>query len=472
MARARNHGYTGRLPGRRRRSIGLAWVRDVVDDLAKSSPARLALITFTFVNVVFIALLTLPISTRSGHSPRFSYAVFDAISAVCVTGLSPVELVDYWSTFGQVVIIVGVQVGGLGILTLASIMGLAVSRRLGLKQRLVAAQETKALRLGEVGTLLRGVIVTSLLSEVVLAAFLTPRFMVRGEDAGQAVWHGVFYSISAFNNAGFNIHEGGLATFGGDPWILIPLMLGVFVGALGFPVILTVALHWRTPSRWDLHAKMTLTTSVILVVLGTILIGGFELNNPKTLGSMSGGQDVLDTVFAAVMPRSGGFATIDVGSMHQSTHLVLDMLMFIGGGSASTAGGIKVTTLAVLFLAAYAEARGNEHVEAFGRRIPPGSLRLAVAVTLAGATIVASASMAIVAMSSLSLDDVLLDVISAFATCGLSSGVTTQLDAPGQYVLAAVMFVGRTGTITLAAALALRERRRLYTYPEERPIVG
>jgi Trk-type K+ transport system membrane component len=276
----------------------------------------------------------------------------------------------------------------------------------------------------------------------------------------------------AFTNTGFNPNALGLSQFASDYWFLGALMIGVFLGSLGFPVIYAFARGWRNPRRWSVHVKLTLLTTILLMVAGMVLYIVLEFDNPRTFGSMSAGDTVFQSLFMSVMTRSGGFATIDVNELHGSSLLVSDMLMFIGGGSASTAGGIKVTTLAVLFLAAFAEARGKQSMEAFGRRIPRDILRLAVSVVLWGATTVAVASILVLQISKAPLDLVLFDVISAFATCGLSTGLTASLPPEGVYVMAATMFMGRIGTVTLAAALAASTSRQLFTRPEERPIVG
>ncbi|MES1170001.1 MAG: potassium transporter TrkG, partial [Leifsonia sp.] len=223
---------------------------------------------------------------------------------------------------------------------------------------------------------------------------------------------------------------------------------------------------------WSLHVKLTLVTSALLLVLGALAYFVLEFNNPATFKDLDAGQRVLQSFFLSTMSRSGGFSTFDISQLDGSSLLVTDMLMFIGGGSASTAGGIKVTTLAVLFLAAFAEARGNEEMEAHERRIPQDVLRLAVSVVLWGATTVAVACIALLLMTDAPLDYVLFDVISAFATCGLSTGFTQNTTDSAQYVLAATMFLGRIGTVTIAAALAASQRRQLFRRAEERPIVG
>ena len=250
------------------------------------------------------------------------------------------------------------------------------------------------------------------------------------------------------------------------------MMLGVIAGAIGFPVIFVLSRNLRHPRRWSLHVKLTLITFALLLVAGALAYFVLEFNNPKTLGNLDPGQRVLQSFFLSAMARSGGFNTIDLSQLDGSSLLITDMLMFIGGGSASTAGGIKVTTLAVLFLAAFAEARGRDDMEAYERRIPQDVLRLGVSVVLWGATTVAVSTIVIMTMTDDRLDYVLFDVISAFATCGLSTGFAQHAPESAQYVLAATMFFGRIGTVTLAAALAASQHPRLFKRPEERPIVG
>ncbi len=456
-----------------------SWLRARVDAAARQSPARLALVVFALVITVFTGLLSIPAATASGQQASFADALFTAASAVCVTGLTTVDTAVYWSGLGQVIIMVAIKIGGLGIITLASLLGLAVSRRLGLRQRLIAASETKALRLGEVGSLLRAVIISSTAVEVVIAVALLPSFLASGEGPGRATYHAVFYGISSFNNAGFVVHEGGLSRWVGDPFVLLPVAIGVFAGSLGFPVLLAIANGLRRrngvrsgPARWNLHTRLTVTTTLILLLLSVLLFAAFEWTNPRTLGGLGIGDRLLNALFAGVMPRSGGFTALPMGEMNESTWAMQDVLMFIGGGSASTAGGIKVTTLAVLVLATIAEARGDRDVEAFGRRIPSASLRLAVTVLLAGTALVLTSTLTLLAITDEPLDVVLFETVSAFATCGLSTGLTPDLPDGAKYVLTALMFAGRTGTMTLAAALALRDRRRVVRLPEERPVVG
>ncbi|MBN8883144.1 MAG: TrkH family potassium uptake protein [Salana multivorans] len=450
----------------------LAAGRDLVERIARHSPARLAVTVFAGVVLTVTFLLWTPAATATGERPSLITALFTATSAVCVTGLTVVDTATYWSAYGQVVLAVAIKVGGLGVMTLASILGLAVSRRIGLTQRLLTASETKTNRLGEVGSLIRAVIAASVAIEVLLALVLFPRFLTLGVPVGRAAWEATFLAISTFNNAGFVILPEGMAPYVGDWWMCLPMIVGTFIGAIGFPVILNLWQNRYSLHRIALHTKLTLAMSSALVVIGVLLIGSFEWFNPQTLGSEPVPTRILGSLFAGVMPRSSGFSTIGVGEMREATWFLTDALMFVGGGSASTAGGIKVTTLAVMLLAIIAEARGDRDIDAFGRRIDRSTLRLAVAVSFIGATVVGVATLFLLWMTDLTLDVILFEVISAFATCGLSTGITPALPDGGKIVLAALMFFGRTGTMTLAAAIALRSRRRVIRLPEERPIIG
>lgn len=464
-------------PSLRHRFYG---VREYVDTLAFKAPARLAVTVFACVIVVFAVLLLMPFATVDGEGARLVDALFTAVSAVCVTGLVVQDTATYWSLYGQIVILTGIKVGGFGIMTVASILGMIVSRKIGLTQKLLTASETKTSRLGDVGSLVRVIIVTATTIELSIALLLFPRFLVIEENAGTAAWHALFYGISAFNNAGFVPTVEGLAPHVGDWTLVLPIALGVFVGALGFPVILNLqralprpGQRWhRWTQRLSLHSKLTLVTSGALFVVGALLLLVLEWSNPDTFGPLSLGDKLLASVFAGVMPRSGGFSTVDVGAMNQSSWLIQDALMFVGGGSASTAGGIKVTTLAVMLLAIVAEARGDRDIEAFGRRIPRDVLRLSIAVVFTGASIVLVSCVALLEVTDLNLSRVLFEVLSAFATVGLTTGITEGLPDAGKYILAMLMFVGRTGAVTVVAVLALRDRRRIVRFPEERPIIG
>ncbi|GAA3931550.1 TrkH family potassium uptake protein [Microbacterium soli] len=456
-----------------------------VKHVITSSPSRFAIVVFAALILLFTGLLSLPISSSDGTVTELSDALFTAVSTICVTGLSTVDMSTHWSWFGQIVVFIGVNIGGLGVLTLASLMGLAISKRLGLSAKLLAAGDTNPLRahggvvnesqtvrLGEVGQLLTTVALSALIIEGALAVLLYPALVMAGVDAISALWEAPYFAAMSFTNTGFAPNAGGTAVFGDDYLVLILLMTGVFLGSIGFPVIYTLAKHVWHVKRWSLHSKLTLVTTVLLFFAGAGAFLMLEYDNPRTFGSMDAVDTTVQAFFLSAMTRSGGFNVIDMSDLNGSSMLVASMLMFVGGGSASTAGGIKVTTLAVLAIAVWSEARGRQSVEAFGRRIPSDVQRVGLSVVAWGATIVAVSTVAITQITKLPVVDVLFDVISAFGTVGLSSGVAEGLPDSAAYVLAATIFMGRVGTVTLAAAVAATSRSQLYSLPVERPIVG
>lgn len=461
-------------------------LRSRVNGFAQDYPARFSIVVFAGINLLFAVLFMMPFASASGEATNFFDALFTAISVVCVTGLTVVDMATHWSPFGDFLTLLGVQVGGIGVLTLTSFLGMIVARRLGLRQKLMAAGEanpgrlrrgvvveSQAIRLGDMGSLLRLVIISVLVLEAVLTLLFFPRMLLAGKPFGDALYESVYWSFMAFTNSGFSPTSIGVGEFATDPWFLIVLMLGVFVGSLGFPVYFVILRNLNNPRHWSLHVKLTITVSVLLLLLGSAGYFVLEFGNQFSWGDEGIGQQILQSFFMATMTRSGGFAAFDTWQLNQSSMLVSNMLMFAGGGSASTAGGIKVTTLAVLFLAAIAEARGRTHMEAFGKAIPAEILRLSVAVTLWSATIIAVVTILLLQLTGQPLSRILFDVISAFATCGLSTGFTSgDLPASAKVILALTMLIGRIGGVTLAAGLASRQRPRLFNRPEERPLVG
>lgn len=459
----------GASPRTRGRATG---VEKHLRTLFKPTPARIALGVFTLLIGVFTALLSLPAATVDDERTSLTDALFTAVSAICVTGLVTVETGIHWSTFGLTVIMIAMKLGGLGLMTVASLLSLSVMHRLGLAQRVITAQETRAERLAEVGGVLRIILITSTAFEVATFVALAPYMVITEHGIGESLFLGLFYAISAFNNAGFVPEAVGTAQYLGDPFFSIPIGLAVLVGSLGFPVILVVVRKLRTPRRWSLHAKLTLTTTALLLGLGFVGYLAMEWSNPATLGAQGLGTKVLGAGFASVMPRSGGFATLDVSQMTAESRLLTNLLMFIGGGSGSTAGGIRVTTFALLMLSIWAEIRGNPEVEAFGRRIPHETIRQAIGVLVMSATVVFLATFLLLRMTPYTLDAVLFEALSAFGTVGLSTGITPHLPEGAKWVLIACMYVGRLGPMTLGAALAVRSRVRMLQLPRERPIVG
>ncbi|MGQ0845055.1 MAG: TrkH family potassium uptake protein [Sporichthyaceae bacterium] len=437
-------------------------------------PGRVIATGFAGAIAVGTALLSLPFATAAGERAPFVDALFTATSAVCVTGLVTVDTGSYWSGFGEAVILLLIQLGGLGIMTAASLVAIVLSRRLSLRTRLIAQAETKTLRAGDVRRVVRNVVVFSLSFEAVVAVVLAARFAFGyGQSPADAVYSGVFHSVSAFNNAGFGLYPDSLTRYATDPWICLTVAGAVVVGGLGFPVVFELARNWRRPRSWSVLTRISVVLTGWLLAVGTAFFLLAESTNERTLGPMDGGSKVLAAFFAAVMPRTAGFNSIDVGALRSESLLFTDALMFVGGGSAGTAGGIKITTFGLLAYVLWAQMRGDPDVEVGRRRrVPEANQREALAVVMLGIGLVFTGTLAMLALTDLQVEAVLFETVSAFATVGLSTGVTADLPASAHLVLVALMFLGRIGPLTLATGLALRERSRRHRLPEERTIVG
>ncbi|MER7815214.1 potassium transporter TrkG [Streptomyces sp. NPDC096153] len=441
-------------------------------------PARSLVLAFGAVILLGTFLLMLPASSQEGGATEFVTALFTSTSAVCVTGLVVVDTGTYWSGFGEGVILALIQVGGFGIMTMASLLALLVSGKLRLRMQLTAQAETKSFGIGDVRRVLLGVAGTTLAVELAVGGWLALRFRF-GYDRSiaESAYSGLFHAVSAFNNAGFGLHVDSLTPYAQDPWVTLPIALAVILGGLGFPVLLELLRH-RTRRRltgrrtWTLHTRMTLLTTLVLLLTGTVLTCLLEWTNPGTLGRFDWDEKLLNGFFHSAMSRTAGFNAVDIGAMHAATLLMSCTLMFIGGGSAGTAGGIKVTTFAVLAAAIWAEVRGEPNSTVMGRRLAPHVLRQALTVALLAVGLVIGATLALLTVSSAPMDAVLFEAVSAFGTVGLSTGITADFPDSGRLVLILLMFVGRLGPVTLVSALALRERTRRYQLPEERPVIG
>jgi trk system potassium uptake protein len=436
-------------------------------------PAQLVVVSFGAAIALGTTLLAVPFATVDGSSPGLITALFTSTSAVCVTGLVTVDTATYWSGYGQGVILALIQLGGFGIMTLASLAVIFVSHKMGLRTRLIARAETGALDLGDVRTIVFGVAKFTLLFEVIATLLLAVRFVVHyDESLPRALWLGLFHAVSAFNNAGFALFSDNLVGFLDDPWILVLVSVAVIAGGLGFPVMMELRRERTRWRRWSLHTKLTVGMTLVLLIVGTLAVTTLEWSNPDTLGALNTPDTMSAGFFSAAMPRTAGFNAIDYAEVTESTQLVTILLMFVGGGAAGTAGGIKVSTAAVIVLMVWAEVRGDPDVSRFGRRVPATAQRQALAVVLIGLAALFTGNLLLIGLSEFGIANTLFEATSAFGTVGLSTGITGLLPEPAQLVLVALMFLGRVGPLTLGTALVLRERGRLYRFPEERPIIG
>lgn len=435
-------------------------------------PVRWVVVALAVVVTVGTVLLLLPASTAGHGSPGLRVALFTATSAACGTGLTLVDTGTYWSAFGQSVILLLVQVGGLGLMIVASLLGLVAASRLGLRTRLLAEDGSGLVDLGTVRRVVAGSAVIAGVVETATVLILALRlWLAHGYGFGQAAYDGLFHGVGAFNNAAFTLWPDGLARFGTDPWMLVPIATAAVIGGLGYPVLLEV-LKVRPLARWSVHTRITLVATAVLLVIGPAVVVISEWAGPGTLGGLDPGGRLLSGTFSGIAQRSSGLSTFDYGQADASTLLFADALMLIGVGSGGTGGGIKVTTLAMLVLAVISEVRGQADVAVFGRRIAPGTIRQAMAICgLAGALLFAAA-ITLLELTGADLDRVAFEVTSAFGNVGLSTGLTRRLPASGQYVLLLLMLAGRAGPILAATALALRPNRQPFRNPRTRPILG
>ncbi len=452
-------------------SAGARRARSLVDH-----PARFVVTAFVVAIAIGTALLLLPWSTADGRSTDPVTALFTSTSAVCVTGLTVVDTSGHWSGFGQGVILALIQLGGLGFMTLVSLVVLLASHRLGLRMTLATTTERRTLSLGDVRRVLGGVAVVTVAMELVVAVVLASRFEASyGYGWGTAAWHGIFHAVSAFNNAGFSLYGDSLERFATDAVVTAPMMAAIVVGGLGFPVLVDLFERRRSRHRWrhlSLHTRLTLSATALLLVAGFAVLVVFEWGNPETLGAEGTLDKLWLGLFSSVTPRTAGFNTVTTGAMTNEGLLATMALMFVGAGSAGTSGGIKVGTFALLGLVILAEIRGDADVVAFGRRISGSVQRQATTVALLSVAVVAAATTYLLWVSDFPLRDTAFEAVSAFGTVGLSTGITPGLPESGRLFLVAVMLIGRLGPVTLGAALVLRHRTSLVRHPEEAPIIG
>lgn len=435
-------------------------------------PVRLLPLSFLAVIIIGSLLLMMPGMSKDGVIRPLASA-FTATSAVCVTGLTVVDTATYWTPLGQAVILVLAQLGGFGIMSLATLLSLLARGHLDLTSTILVKESTKAGSLGSAVQLLRNVAMSMLVAESLVAVILTLRFHFGyGDGWARAVWRGVYHSVMSFTNAGFSLQSNSIVGFVNDAWIIWPMALCVLAGSLGFPVFFELVGAWRRPAQWSVHTRLTVLGFAILTTSGFVLFLVFEWSNPGTLGPLGAGAKVNGALFGTVMPRSGGFNAVEYSQILPETLVTTVILMFIGGGSAGTSGGLKVTTFFLLAFVVLAEVRGQQDVTVGRKRIPQDTQRMALSVAILSSGAVVVGTVIMVLLTEFPLDALLFDVVSAFGTVGLSTGITGDLPPSGQMTLMLLMYLGRVGTVTVVSALALRPIDNRYRLPEERPIVG
>ncbi len=431
-------------------------------------------VSFLFIGVMLIGslLLSLPIATRSGESTPYIDALFTAVSAVAITGLTTVDTHLHWSTFGQIVIIVLCQLGGLGIMTFTTLVAVLFGRRIGLQDRLSLQASMEEGSFQGLIRLVKRIVFFTFTTEFVGGIIYTIQLYPYFQE--QSLYYGFFQSVSAFCNAGFVFFDNTLPYKMVDDWLYtLNTSALILIGGLGFTVIFDVSKNYKRGFPYfSLHSKLMLYGSLGLVLVGVFMIGLLEWNNPATLGALSMSGKIQAIIFQAITPRSGGLATLDYNTMFDNTQLFTIWLMFIGAGPGSTGGGVKVTTIVVLLLAGLAIFKGRKEVRLFERTVPHTIVYRALTTMLFSMILVLVGTFLLASLESFSMLHIMFEVTSAFATVGLSMGITPELSTPSKMVLIVLMYAGRVGMITFIGSLALRYRRKdRINYPEGHIIV-
>ncbi len=418
-------------------------------------------------------LLMLPISTRSGLGAGFREALFTATSASCVTGLIVRDTYTFWSPFGQAVILVLIQFGGLGFMTIATLFSLLLRRKIGIRERELLSESINSSHIGGIVRLTKKIAVGTLLCELTGAVLLSFRFC---PDFGfwSGLWAAVFTSVSAFCNAGFDLigrlgEYSSLMPYAGDVLVTVTIMLLITIGGIGFLVWDDVSTHKFRLKRYELHTKIVLAVSCILTLGGAVL---FFFLEGRADADMSWTERVLTSFFDSVTARTAGFNTTDTAALSNGSKLLTIILMFIGGSPGSTAGGIKTTTVAVLMVYAFSYIRKSASFGMFGRRLEDDSLKKASAVFFTNLSLTLAATIVICAIQTLPLPDVLFETFSAIGTVGMSTGVTRELLPASQFVIIFLMYCGRVGSLSFATAISTRHARPPVMDPVEKITIG
>ncbi|MCT1401553.1 TrkH family potassium uptake protein [Paenibacillus sp. p3-SID867] len=436
------------------------------------SPPQILVLGFAAIIFIGTALLMLPISTSTGEPLEFIDALFTSTSATCVTGLVVVDTGTTFSSFGQIVIMLLIQIGGLGFMTMATLFALALKRRISLKDRLILQEAMNQSSMEGIVRLIRRVLLYSLIIEACGALILSIRWAF-DMPIGQAIYYGVFHAVTMFNNAGFDLFGDfrSLTGYVYDPVVNVVVMFLIVSGGIGF-IVLSDLIDFRKQRRLSLHSKVVLTMTATLLLVGFIVILIFEFTNPRTLGSLNWGGKFFGALFQSVTPRTAGANTIDITGLRQATQFFIVILMFIGASPGSTGGGIKTTTFTIMVGAVIAMMRGREDIVMFRYRLAQERVLKALTIALLALLLVLTVSMILSTTEEGDFLEILFETTSAFGTVGLSMGLTPDLTVFGKVLISITMFAGRLGPLTLAYALGPKKGKELYRHPEGKMIIG
>lgn len=429
---------------------------------------------FFLIIVVGTILLMLPIASRDGQSTGFLNALFTATSSTCVTGLVVVDTYTSWTLFGQVVIIGLIQIGGLGFITIGMFFSIFLKRKIGLKERNLIQESVNTLQISGMVRLVKKIVCYSLVFEGIGALLLMIRFIPRfGWLKG--IWYGIFHSISAFCNAGFDLMGqfepySSLTMYYDDILVNVVIMLLIVIGGIGFIVWDDISKHKWQIKKYMLHTKIVLSMTVILILGGALCFYLFERNN-LLLGMDVQGQ-VLSSFFGSVTPRTAGFNTTDTEAYTEATRMLTVILMFIGGSPGSTAGGIKTTTMMVILLYIWSNLRNKKGLNIFGRRLDEDAIKKASTVFFINLILAAACATIMCALEAVPLSDIMMEVFSAIGTVGISTGITRDITTVSKYILILLMYCGRIGSMSFALSFTEKKRSNPVQLPVERITIG
>ncbi|MEC9488799.1 MAG: TrkH family potassium uptake protein [Halanaerobium sp.] len=434
------------------------------------SSAQFLVLGYFVVILTGTILLTLPMATTAPGSLPVLDAIFTATSATCVTGLIVVNTAEAFTLFGQIVILILIQVGGLGIMTMSTLVFFIIGKKITLKERLLIQEDLNQFQISGLLRLVQYILFVTVVIEGLGAVLLFFR-LLREMPPLKSFYFALFHSISAFNNAGFDIFGNSLESFTGDWAVNLIIISLIILGGLGFVVLLEFYRKFRW--KWaSLHTKLVLVISGSLLLLGTITVLILEYNNPQTMGNLPWYDKILSSFFLATTPRTAGFNTVPTGGLNPATLFFVVILMFIGASPGSTAGGIKTTTFGTLLAAVKMMVKGDQDIEIFNRRLDSDIIYKVLAITFLSAMLVIAVTMILTITEGQPFQEILFETVSAFGTVGLSTGVTPTLSATGKILIIITMFAGRVGPLTLAIAFGERKYKVNYRLPQEKIMVG
>ncbi|MDU4208901.1 MAG: TrkH family potassium uptake protein [Finegoldia magna] len=436
----------------------------------EDNPPLVLILSFLFLIVVGSLLLSLPISQNATKVPYID-CLFTATSSVCVTGLVTVATYSTWSFFGKLIIIILIQMGGLGFMTFATLIALVMGRRITLKDRLIIKEQTNSIDMQGMVKLIRYILISTFTIETIGAFLLMTKFVPMYGFKG--IFYSFFHSISAFCNAGFDIlGPNSLIDINTNFFILLVIGLLIVIGGIGFNVILDILHNGFDFKKFSLHSKIVLTTTVLMLSITSVLIFAMEFLNPETIGNLSLTDKISNSVFQAVTLRTAGFSAIDQSKLLDSSSVLSILNMFIGGSPAGTAGGIKTTTFALLIIVALSEIKGQEDVEVFNRRIRFSQVKKALAIITLSMVWVIFVTFAILVIDKAKYLDVVYEVVSAFGTVGLTRSLTPTLNIISKILIISTMYIGRVGSLTILFALSNTKNKKAYKEAHENIIIG